>query len=217
MSRAAGHLRQVYGYWTHVSTLAPFFSRSTITVNMMWQKSKWTGAFVWVAFALATLTAILVSLLWRWKKEEDPKALASAIISLQNLGQALKNRGVPWTGDVAGLYQLGLISKGVAEADAAPITPLISQPRPFHGYYFVAMETGPSSEEGMDPVPLKGRTRNTDVYAFCAYPAENGRPDQPVYIICPWGRFKKASGGSNPVLSWPKTTRELRQEWAIID
>src|SRR5438045_5872144 len=56
-----------------------------------------------------------------------------------------------WTGDVAGLYytrpnsspvgpEIKLIERAIAEADAAPLKPLVPVPVPYHGYLFRALE-----------------------------------------------------------------------------
>src|SRR5581483_11619657 len=88
----------------------------------------------------------------------------------------INERGDYWVGDVAGLFELGRISRRVAEADTAPMKPLTDRPRPFNGYLVRAMETGPSDIADNDhPVLLKGRT-HAKVCAFCIYPAERGTP-----------------------------------------
>ena len=45
-----------------------------------------------------------------------------------------------WTGDVAGLFRLGLIQREVADADANPLFPLLTGPISFHGYYVAALQ-----------------------------------------------------------------------------
>src|SRR5262245_60831565 len=44
-----------------------------------------------------------------------------------------------WVGDITELYRLGQISREVAEADTAPLDPLVPKPVPFHGYYVRAL------------------------------------------------------------------------------
>ena len=120
-----------------------------------------------------------------------------------------------WTGDVAGLYERGKISREIAEADARPLKPLRDNPHPYHGYLFVALESGPDmSASGSDtPIPLKGVRISKETFAFCAFPAAMG-PNQPVYLFGPGGEFRKTMEGGVPVLEWPQA---LRQTWAIID
>lgn len=45
-----------------------------------------------------------------------------------------------WTRDVAGLFRNGLIPRKMAEADVAPIRPLVTKPVPYHGYFLRAIE-----------------------------------------------------------------------------
>jgi hypothetical protein len=120
-----------------------------------------------------------------------------------------------WTGDVAGLYERGKISREIAEADFRPLKPLVAQPRPYHGYLFVAMDSGPDmSADGTDiPISLKGKRVTKGTCAFCAFPAEKG-PNKRVYLFGPAGDFGKTMEGGVPVLEWP---RALRKTWAIID
>lgn len=114
-----------------------------------------------------------------------------------------------WTGDVTEFYRMGAIRRAVAEADAAPIRPLVEKPRPYHGYYFVAMETGPGNSD--DPVPLKPGPRSRESFAFCAFPAKEG-PDQQVWLVCPTGFFGRRMEGGKPVLHWP-SPKEMQQGW----
>jgi len=102
-------------------------------------------------------------------------------------------------------------------ADTAPITPLLPRPKSFLGYYARAMESGPSPTfDGPETVSLKGSTKYRRTAAFCIYPAEKGRPDLPVWIVCPWGVYSKPSEGNEPVLAWPKGgTRPIG--WGMVD
>jgi hypothetical protein len=74
-----------------------------------------------------------------------------------------------WTGDVAGLFQGGLIERELAEADAKPLTPLCPKPVPYHGYYFMALEGDASESYRRD-----GKPRHPEKYGFIAYPADPG-------------------------------------------
>jgi len=122
-----------------------------------------------------------------------------------------------WVGDVTELYRMGRISKEIAEADTAPINPLIPAPRPFHGYFVRAMQSGPSPEVRDDIVSFKGKTRDTKTCAFCIFPEEPGNPARPVWIVCPWGRFRKPSAGNCLVIDWPKGIRDFSSGWAIVE
>jgi hypothetical protein len=119
-----------------------------------------------------------------------------------------------WVGDVTELYRWGVVSKQVAEADIAPIRPLVPKPRPFHGYHVVAMETAPGEADGQTIV-LKGRERSKENFAFCIYPVGRGQQHRWVYIVTSIGIFGRATDSDQPILKWP--TGEWRKEWAIID
>ena len=134
--------------------------------------------------------------------------------ALERLKETLKQVGVTpegfWTADVAGLYALGAVPREVAEADAFPVKPLVGRPRPFHGYLFAAMQSGPDGFEETI-LPLKGRQRSS-TFAFCAYPVEPG-PNKRIYIICPSGFFMSIGEGGKPVLHWP-SREERKRLWS---
>lgn len=78
-----------------------------------------------------------------------------------------------WTGDITGLYRLGLIPRELAEADAAPLVPLVDKARPYMGFYFVAMEAldkETALKKSLDPA--SGTPRHDQEFGFCAYPAD---------------------------------------------
>lgn len=116
-----------------------------------------------------------------------------------------------WTGDVAGLFERGKIPREIAEADSRPLKPLVDRPHPYHGYLFVALESGPGPED--IPISLKGVKISKDTCAFCAYPMEKGA-NRPVYLVGPSGQFRKVVEDGIPVLEWPK---DLRKSWWIVD
>ncbi len=119
-------------------------------------------------------------------------------------------------GDVTELYRLGLIPLELAQADTAPLKPLFSTPKPFHGYHVVAMESAPHPIEwNTQTIPLKGLTRSKDNFAFCIFPIGDGRKHRSVYLVTVMGMFGRASTSDQPVLKWP--TGNWRNEWSIID
>lgn len=101
------------------------------------------------------------------------------------------NNGVNdfWTGDVSGLYSLDvgagplkLIPREVAEADAAPLKPLVPAPVPFKGYLFRALEADLGATDPKDQLykqdtggkPPMGRVHHTGKFGFIAFPARFG-------------------------------------------
>jgi hypothetical protein len=162
------------------------------------------------------LLGILLGLIVPWLAEVNRSIYMDAVVRLK--GGSRLSSGF-WVGDVTELYRMGVISKEVAEADTAPLKPLIDRPRPYKGYYVRAMLSAPSLAPGSDwnveSTSLKGQTVNQETYAFCIYPAEAGRPDLRIYITCPVGIFSKPSEGNQPQLEWPKG--EWRRVWAIVD
>lgn len=172
----------------------------------------------WKIACLMILTLLSAVLLpwWRWHRDRSAGAVSKAVDSLKG-GQArlwARDREGYWTGDVAELYRKGLILKEVAEADTAPLNPLVDRPRPYHGYFVVAMKTG-QPHLGDTPVTLKDPPRNRETFAICIYPADDQRPDRPVYMICPWGVFRSTGVTKMPIETWP--TGEWRQQWGIVD
>lgn len=117
-----------------------------------------------------------------------------------------------WVGDVADLYQRGIISRELAEADTAPLNPLVPRPVPFHGYFVRALESGPPMTSDA-PTPFLGE-KGAKVYAFCIYPAEAGTLRYS-YVVCPFGLFRKYDAGNQPQLKW--FTPADRMVWAIVD
>src|SRR5262245_29797262 len=124
----------------------------------MERRTSFSHVFVLI---LALLAVFAFSIPWgiRWKRSRSSKAVFDAAESIKKAQSLQTSSCLYWTGDVARLYNLGLISKDVALADSNPIAPLVSTPQPFHGYLFIAMDSGPSpnSEE---PITLRGQKQN---------------------------------------------------------
>lgn len=80
-----------------------------------------------------------------------------------------------WTADVAGLYKFGLIPREVAEADVAPLVPLVPKPIPYKGYFFRALvaddSVTPSVPYRADTDGKSGRVHNLNRYGFVAFPS----------------------------------------------
>ena len=120
-----------------------------------------------------------------------------------------------WVGDVAGLHDLSGLPREIAEADAAPIVPLVPKPKPYHGYLFIALESLPSGDLNVDVARerTKGQTFDGESFAFCAYPAASG-PNKSVLLVS-FGTFRKVMDGGIPVKKWP--SKILESGWGIID
>lgn len=122
-----------------------------------------------------------------------------------------------WIGDVTELFRMGVISREVAEADTAPLTPLVAQPKPFHGYFLRAMTSGPALDGTWTPIAFaKGKTGSLETFGVCVYPAVNGEGDLSVYLVCPLGVFRKTSEGTFPILDWPGNIRGA-SGWSMVD
>jgi len=110
-----------------------------------------------------------------------------------------------WTGDVAGLYRFGLIPRGLAEADTAPLVPLVPQPVPYRGYFFRALEVDEEDQEVYRQVTDKasGNVHHVAKFGFVAYPAESPKTGRYLWIInenCT--SFRHATSGPAPK-NWP--------------
>ena len=94
------------------------------------------GGLLLVALGLAIGVPKLIA----WRQARERKAVYDEIV--RPLYRPAPNEEGYWVGDVAELFRLGLISRELAEADTAPLNPLVPKPVPFHGYYVRAMESG---------------------------------------------------------------------------
>ena len=94
-----------------------------------------------------------------------------------------------WTGDVAGLYPEPeqILDRGIAEADASPLHPLVPRPVPYYGYYFIALRqdesASPPEDFAQDTDQKSGKVHHLSKFAFCAFPAEMGVTGKYVYIV----------------------------------
>jgi hypothetical protein len=169
---------------------------------------------------------------------ENERSASTAIMTLLSAEEDFKandrdwNRVLDyWTGDVAGLYyvisngngmEIHLIARELAEADAAPLQPLLPSPVPYHGYLFVAMDwddTGEKPEALKQNTDGKGALHHKEKAAFCAYPSEPGVTGKHTYIYS-FGmdgsyRLLGIDNDGKPVRRWPKDL--ARSGWAIID
>ena len=129
-----------------------------------------------------------------------------------------------WTGDIAGLYALGLIPREIAEADASPIKPLIDRPKPYHGYLFVALEWDDDAGESPDPFKQdtdgkSGKVHHRGKFGWCAYPRSYGETSRNTYICSiggAWGGPLKRDTQGAPVLRWPRS-KERRTQWSTFE
>ncbi len=126
-----------------------------------------------------------------------------------------------WTADVSGLYSIArLIDREVAEADARPRVPLVSKPIPYHGYYFVAMETDNSEDQDETlrqyTDKKSGKVHHPAKFAFCAYPAEFGVTGRNTFIVNEGNTILWRHTGGDPVIQWPSHEYQ-RHDWALGD
>jgi hypothetical protein len=120
-----------------------------------------------------------------------------------------------WVGDISENYRLGKISRQLAEADTAPLNPLVPKPVPIHGYYVRIMESGPSmSADDSTPVSLKGLKRSKDSFAILFYPAKHG-PGKESIIHSSIGVYSRRDDWV-PSFAYP-THQERIAKWAIVD
>jgi hypothetical protein len=128
-----------------------------------------------------------------------------------------------WTGDVAGLYfltptglPLALIPRAVADADATPRQGSGARAIPYHGYYFMALDSDESEDPpvryGQDTDRKSGKTRNRERFGFCAFPAEPGVTGRTIYIINENNSIRSNRGEMEPPKSWPSDD-DLKRRW----
>ncbi len=120
-----------------------------------------------------------------------------------------------WTGDVAGLWSIevkgrsiALIDRAIAEADAAPLRPLVPKPVPKAGYFFAALRVDRSTGT---PVPYQVDTdesgrkvRSTSIFGFCAYPARYGVTGRSTFIINENNTVFRLDTQGKPPTEWPR-------------
>lgn len=145
--------------------------------------------------------------------ENRLKCLASAQVDFR--GNDRDGNGIQdfWTGDVAGLYQLGLIDKAMAMADLRPLVPLTPAPIPADGYYYVALDVDASVEP---PEPYRqgsGRTRHLTKFGFLAIPAKGGLNDGTRVILNEGNSLFWNHAEWKGELWWP-SDQELKTCWS---
>ena len=157
---------------------------------------------IWVAGSIIIFVPMISRELDLRRMRENERVVYKAMrtIKTSRMDEPRRGTGAFWTSDLAGLWHQGRrIPRELAEADAAPLKPLVRSPRSYHGYFFVAMEPG-DTDEG---------------YRIYAYPEEYGVSGRRTYLVTYLGIFFADLGGK-PVprsMSW----EELRREWWIID
>jgi hypothetical protein len=123
-----------------------------------------------------------------------------------------------WTADVAGLYKLGLIPRELAEADIAPLVPLVPQPVPYKGHYFRALiadhsETPPVVYR-QETDKTSGKVHHLYRFGFLAYPAEPGVSGNYMYMINENNSVFRAVDSLPHPDSWP-SLEELQSHWSM--
>jgi hypothetical protein len=153
------------------------------------------GAVVLVAVgaALLGIIAFCVEELRRADRAANERSASMALRQLASVEAEFRandrdKNGVNdfWTGDISGLYSLDvgagalqLIPREIAEADAAPLKPLVPAPVPYKGYLFRVLEVDhfdmdPKNERYQQDTggkPPMGNVHHPAKFAFIAYPA----------------------------------------------
>ncbi len=170
---------------------------------------------VWGAAMLVGLAGAFMFWYLPWKHDRDRSAPLQIMMAIRSGVQTPEGF---WVADLAGLHEQGRMPRDIAEADARPLTPLAPQPRPYHGWYVVAMETGACLATGDDdtPDPLKSDKRHKENFGFCIYPADASLADYQPWIVGRLGTYRKSTPGSAPVLHWP-SRRDIQRHWARVD
>ena len=151
---------------------------------------------------------------FEWWEAREGRIRAEEMFSKLRMPHHTEDKGW-WVGDITELYRLGQISREVAEADTAPLVPLVPRPIPFHGYFVRVMESGPPVGDDDVPTPLKGKKWSKEAFAICFYPAEPGSKNGAV-ITSSHALFRRVDPWPTPVFTFP-TLEERRNHWAIVD
>ena len=185
----------------------------------------------WAVFFPLVLVGLGIWRLWPEIEEyrgEDEREAISSLSLVAHVEDSFKRgdhdtNGVKdfWTGDVSDLFRLynstGNVT--VAEADIAPLTPLVPQPVPWNGYYFVALKRDRSSvppEEYQQVTDKSGRrVHHLSRFGFCAYPARYDWRHRRTFIINQGWTIFSVNNGGKPVTDWP-TDEELADRFTEV-
>jgi hypothetical protein len=121
-----------------------------------------------------------------------------------------------WTKDVAGLNYLGgpaggsgrsasiqLISRDIAVADAAHFHDMPEGSKPYHGYYFKALELDDSGVPYAQNTKPEGfADKSLTKFAFCAFPAEYDRSGRWTYLINERKEIIRIDTQGKPIVRW---------------
>lgn len=201
-------------------------------------------AFLVIPILLASVTAAGIPLWWLPRRRlerrlENERSASTALAMLVSAEQDFKANDRDWnriqdywTGDVAGLYYviskgngmaIHLIPRELAEADAAPLNPLVPAPVPYHGYLFRAMDwddTGDKPEALKQDTDGTGALHHIEKVAWCAYPSVPGETGKWTYCYALGmdGSYRLMGTHNNgqPVRRWPKGGGNTAG-WSIID
>jgi len=170
------------------------------------------GTWLLVAGLLAGGISWIVLPQWRERVMSKNEYAASRILWLLTTAESTfrskdldRNRLDDfWTGDVAGLYSYGLIPREVAEADAAPLKPLVPKPVPYRGHFFKALtadgQKSPPEPYAQVTDKASGRVHHSRSFGFTAYPAEPGVTGRRYWVINENNTvFPRMAEGSPPV------------------
>lgn len=159
----------------------------------------------------------------RWANEGAAR-MAMGILAAAERGyrsQDVDGNGIHdyWTADIAGLLRYGMIPRELAEADAAPLVPLVPQPIPYHGYYFKALvaddSVTPAAAYRQDTDKKSGAVHNLDRFAFVAYPAGGLGSPKHLWITNQDGELRSPITVPVPG-NWP-TDLQLKSTWGKVD
>lgn len=149
---------------------------------------------VLVACVLAVVAVLVVGVpgIREWHRQHEQQIIYEQVV--RQLRSPHWNEEGYWVGDITELYRLGEIPRELAEADTAPLSPLVPQPVPFHGHYVRSLVSGPPMHASDDtPESFLGRKRVPKNFALCIYPAEPG-PGKWVWIMHRLGVLRKDDG-----------------------
>jgi hypothetical protein len=187
----------------------------------------------WIGSAVLAALALTVGVpAWRQRnRAENERAAATALKMLTSAEANFRASDLDgnkindfWTGDVAGLYflspaglPLALIPQDIAEADGKPLRPVVREPKPYHGYFFVALDLDESLQSpGVyreDTDGVSGKVHNRSRFGFCAYPADPGYSGRCAIIVNENNSlFWYSEWSGPPPTAWPGD-EQLKAHW----
>lgn len=190
------------------------------------------AAFLAIGAVLTWIIAVTIGRLRASDRASNERAASMALRELASAEDAFRTddrdrNGVHdfWTGDVSGLYSLDpgagalkLIPREIAEADAAPLKPLVPAPVPFKGYLFRVLEadhaeSDPGNQRYQQDTggePPMGKVHHLRKFGVIAYPARFGTDGKYSFLVSETHSVFRKDEDWSTVRAWDSEHRGIQ-------